>query len=154
MADYYSIIARALSDASDKTDEARRMLYARARAALQDTLRGHDAAKLVSEQSALEAAIRKVETETLFSEMRREREEYASLSTQKRLALAAKEFVHAARDSLNDHVTTLRDRLRWSRSKMVPTQPASAAGLARGLAVVQRMQLKAKKVGRHIFLKR
>ncbi len=147
MADYYSVIARALSNVPNKTDEARRTLYDRARTTLQDKLRGHDAAELANEHSALEAAIRKVETETLFSEIRREREKYSALSKKRRFMLAAKEFVRAARDKLNDRVSTMP-------AKMVPTKFLIAAGLVESLALVQRMQFKVKNLGRQILLKR
>jgi hypothetical protein len=63
--DYYSIVARAVSRLPSKTDEARHGIYERARTALQATLRTHDPpiseAELANAQSALEAAIRRVE---------------------------------------------------------------------------------------------
>ena len=65
MADYYSIIATAVSRLPSKTDEARHGIYERARTALQATLRTHDPpiseAELANAQLALEAAIRRVE---------------------------------------------------------------------------------------------
>ena len=65
MDDYYSIVARAVSRLPSKTDEARHGIYERARTALQATLRTHDPpiseAELANAQSALEAAIRRVE---------------------------------------------------------------------------------------------
>lgn len=65
MADYYSLIARAVSRLPSKTDEARRAIYERARTALQESLRTLDPpiseAELANAQSALEAAIRRVE---------------------------------------------------------------------------------------------
>ena len=65
MADYYSLIARAVSRLPNKTDEARRAIYERARTALQESLRTLDPpiseAELANAQSALEAAIRSVE---------------------------------------------------------------------------------------------
>ncbi len=39
MADYYSLIARAVSRLPNQTDEARHAIYERARAALQESLR-------------------------------------------------------------------------------------------------------------------
>jgi hypothetical protein len=65
MADYYSLIARAVSRLPNKTDEARRAIYERARTALQESLRTLDPpiseAELANTQSALEEAIRRVE---------------------------------------------------------------------------------------------
>src|SRR5215831_1081325 len=65
MADYYSLIARAVSRLPGKTDEARRAIYERARTALQESLRTLDPplseAELANAQSALEAAIQRVE---------------------------------------------------------------------------------------------
>ena len=65
MADYYSLIARAVSRLPDKTDEARRAIYERARTALQESLRTLDPpiseAVLAKAQFALEEAIRRVE---------------------------------------------------------------------------------------------
>ena len=67
MADYYSVIARAVSRLPSKTDEARHAIYERARTALQENLRTYDPplspADLATEQFALEAAITRVETE-------------------------------------------------------------------------------------------
>jgi len=65
MADYYSLIARAVSRLPNKTDEARRAIYDRARSALHDSLRTFDPpiseTDLANAQYALEAAIQKVE---------------------------------------------------------------------------------------------
>jgi len=65
MADYYSLIARAVSRLPDKTNEARRAIYERARTALQESLRALDPpiseAELANAQSTLEVAIRNVE---------------------------------------------------------------------------------------------
>ena len=77
MADYYSLIAGAVSRLPNKTDEARRAIYERARTALQESLRALDPpiseTDLANVQSALEAAIRRVEQdvaiETAVSKM-------------------------------------------------------------------------------------
>ena len=65
MADYYSLIARAVSRLPNKTDEARRAIYERARTALQERLRTLDPpvseTELANVQSALEEAIGRVE---------------------------------------------------------------------------------------------
>jgi hypothetical protein len=44
MADYYSVIARAVSRLPSKTDEARHGIYERARTALRETLNNYDPA--------------------------------------------------------------------------------------------------------------
>ena len=67
MADYYPLIAKAVSGLEKSTGEARRALYDRARSALVAQLRGVTPALLESditrERLGLEEAIRKVETE-------------------------------------------------------------------------------------------
>jgi hypothetical protein len=68
MADYYPLIARAVSGLDKNTGENRRALYDRARAALVAQLRGVQPAleesDITRERLALEEAIRKVEAET------------------------------------------------------------------------------------------
>ena len=65
MADYYSVIARAVSGLPSKTDEARHAIYERARTALREVLRNSNPpfseAELATEQAALEVAISMVE---------------------------------------------------------------------------------------------
>ena len=63
MADFYSAITRAVSNLPNKTDEARRAIYERARTALQESSRTLEIseAELANAQFALEAAIRRVE---------------------------------------------------------------------------------------------
>jgi hypothetical protein len=77
MADYYPLIARAMSGLDKNTGEARRALYERARTALVTQLRGVEPAlseaDITRERLALEEAIRKVEAEAA----RRPREEIA-----------------------------------------------------------------------------
>ena len=167
MADYYSVISQAVSGLPGNTYEARRALYDRARAALQETLRKHDPPlseiALANEQSAFEAAIRKVETEWLFTDMRREREEYAALSSQRRLILTAEEFARFVRAKLNDTINTIRDRGRSNGypakpagkmllGKVIPPKGNIAVSLAQGPVFVQRIQLTAKNIGRRIWL--
>jgi hypothetical protein len=168
MADYYSVVSRAVSGLPGNTPEARRALYDRARAALRETLRKHDPPlseiALANERSAFEAAIRKVETEWLFNDMRREREEYATLSTQRKLILTAEEFARFVRSKLNNTISIIRDRAR-SYETTVVRSPVRAdeiisrkyrintgGGLAQVLAFVQSTQLKAKSIGRSIWL--
>ena len=68
MADYYPLIARAVSGLDRNTGENRRALYDRARVALVNQLRGVQPAleesDITRERLALEEAIRKVEAET------------------------------------------------------------------------------------------
>lgn len=68
MADYYPLIARAVSGLDKNTSENRRALYDRARVALVNQLRGVQPAleepDITRERLALEEAIRKVEAET------------------------------------------------------------------------------------------
>src|SRR3954469_20463383 len=77
MADYYPLIARAVTGLDKSTGEARRALYERARTALVTQLRGVEPAlseaDITRERLALEEAIRKVEAEAA----RRPREEIA-----------------------------------------------------------------------------
>ena len=65
MADYYSVIALAVSRLPSKTGEARHGIYERARAALLETLRNYDpplsATERANEQAVLDAAICTVE---------------------------------------------------------------------------------------------
>src|SRR5918994_3671055 len=67
MADYYPLIARAVTGLDNGTGEARRALYERARIALVAQLRGVEPAlteaDITRERLALEEAIRKVEAE-------------------------------------------------------------------------------------------
>lgn len=67
MADYYPLIARAVSGLEKNTGEARRSLYERARAALVTQLRGTtppmSESDITKERLALEEAIRKIEAE-------------------------------------------------------------------------------------------
>jgi hypothetical protein len=76
MADYYPVIARAVSRLPSKTDEARHSIYERARTVLQENLRTHDPrvspAELATEQFALEAAISRVETRVAARRKRRD----------------------------------------------------------------------------------
>ena len=75
MADYYSIIATAVSRLPSKTDEARCAIYDRARTALQEALRDYEPLLLAKEQEALDDAIRTLE---VINDIR---EETAALSS-------------------------------------------------------------------------
>ncbi len=67
MADYYPLIARAVSNLGGNTRETRQVLYERARLVLVAQLRGQDPpvpeSDILRERSALEAAIRRVDAE-------------------------------------------------------------------------------------------
>ena len=167
MTDYYSVMSRAVSGLPGNTYEARRVLYDRARAAFRDTLRRHDPPlsemALTNEQSAFEGAIRKVETDWLFNEMRREREEYAALSTQRRLLITAEEFARFVRAKLNTTISIIYDRASSYKAKVARSSVRSdevisrrswinSAGFGQGLVFVQSTQLKAKDIGRTIWL--
>jgi|ERR1700741_2824449 formiminotetrahydrofolate cyclodeaminase len=62
MADYFSVIAYAVSRLPNKTDEAKQTIYERARAALRKALRSpFSETELLAEEAALEVAISMVE---------------------------------------------------------------------------------------------
>ena len=111
MADYYSVIARAVSRLPSKADEARHAIYGEARKALHERLSNdpqisHD--DLVNEQYRLEAAIYEVEDDLLLRDMRRFVSEETALSSP-RLSFVSrlKEFVgHSA--PLISYARTLR----------------------------------------------
>ncbi len=75
MADYYSVIAGAVSRLPSKTDEARYAIYERARTALRERLSNYDPAlsdtALANERAALETAISRLEADLSFGDMRR-----------------------------------------------------------------------------------
>ena len=68
MVDYYPTLARAVASLPQNTAQARQDLYARARTIVADQLRGRGlrrgASEAVSENAALETAIRKIEAES------------------------------------------------------------------------------------------
>jgi hypothetical protein len=68
MADYYSVIASAVSRSRSKTDEARRAIYERARTALRKALRDYEPPLLAHEQVALEAAVCRLEADLVLRE--------------------------------------------------------------------------------------
>jgi hypothetical protein len=72
MADYYPVIARAVSSLADKTPQARQALYKRARVALFSELHKHDPPlsldQIIQETLALDAAIKEVEAEITGNE--------------------------------------------------------------------------------------
>jgi hypothetical protein len=144
MADYYSVIARAVSRLPSKTDEARHSIYERARTVVQKSLRTHDPplspTDLATEQFALEAAISRVETE-----LRRSAREETTLSPQGvNFISRANEFVHFLWEKLDHDLSSMRNRLTLGK----PTK-AKLTELAQALVFVQRT-LKAKNIGRRI----
>jgi hypothetical protein len=80
MADYYSVIACAVSRLPSEADEARHEIYERARTALRETLGTLDPVVSANEEAALDAAIATVEADLLFSVMRRFVREEVALS--------------------------------------------------------------------------
>jgi trimethylamine:corrinoid methyltransferase-like protein len=66
MADYYSVIANAISRSSSQTDEDRRAIYERARTALREALRDYEPPLLANELVALEAAVCRLEADLVF----------------------------------------------------------------------------------------
>ena len=102
MADYHSIIARAVSHLPSTADEARHAIYEQARTALHQRL-GNDPqisdAELVNEHYGLEAAIYTVEDDLLLSDMRRfVRAETALSPSSLSFISKVKEFVRSAGD--------------------------------------------------------
>jgi hypothetical protein len=136
MADYYSVIARAISRLPGKTEEARGAIYELARTALQKRLRTLDPSlsetDLAIERFALEAAIQRVETESRSSGTRHG---LSFIST-------ATQIARSVLDNLNNkNIAIIGDSLK----------AAVTAGLARGLILVQRTLPTAKYTGRRIF---
>ena len=63
MADYYPVLARAVSRLSENNARTRHELYERARGIVLEELRKRDPEKLAPEQAALEAAVLRLEAE-------------------------------------------------------------------------------------------
>src|SRR5262249_31748213 len=147
MADYYPVIARAVSRLPSKTDEARHSIYERARIVLQENLRTHDPpvslAELATEQFALEAAISRVETELRCSTT----EETTLSSSGLSFISRVKEFVRWALEKLDLNISIIFYHLRSGKTtKVVPTKAEITEHLAQAQALVQRTQLKAKRI--------
>lgn len=72
MADFYPLLARAVAQLANDSDQARQELYDHARTILVSQLRGRDrrvsAVEIMREQAALEAAIRRLEMESPTAE--------------------------------------------------------------------------------------
>ena len=101
MADYCSIIARAVSRLPGTSDEARHAIYEQARAALHERL-GNDPqisdTQLVNEHHRLEVAIYQVEEDLLLSAMRRFVKEETASPSSLSFVSKAKEFVNSVGD--------------------------------------------------------
>jgi hypothetical protein len=125
--DYYSVVARAISALPAKTDEARQVIYERARTALLERLQTLEPpiseTDLAIERFALEAAIERVETQSRSSDTRHGLI-FISTITQ---------IVRSVRDKLNSNIGIRADSLIT----------AIAAGLAPGLEFIQRTRLAA-----------
>jgi hypothetical protein len=102
MADYCSIIARAVSRMPSTSDEARHAIYEQARTALYERL-GNDPqisnAELVTEHDSLEAAIHRVEEDLLLSAMRRFVKEETAPPSSSSFVSKVKEFVCSGRSA-------------------------------------------------------
>ena len=68
MADYYPLISRAIAALDNKSSEARRAVYDRARAALANQFQNDPPFAFEHERLALEDAINKVEADTILRE--------------------------------------------------------------------------------------
>ena len=68
MADYYSVMANAISRSPSKSDATKRAIYERARTALGEALRNYELPLLANERVALEAAICRLEADFVFRE--------------------------------------------------------------------------------------
>ena len=103
MADYHSIIARAVSHLPSTADEARHAIYEQARTALHERL-GNDPqisdAELVNEHYRLEVAIYGVEEDLLLSDMRRFVREETALSPSSLIISKINEFVRSVGDKI------------------------------------------------------
>lgn len=93
MADYYSIIASAVSRLPSNTDEARHAIYERARTALRETLATAEPSIAANAEAALDAAITEVELDLLFRIMRRFVREEATFFPRLMLGSKIKSFV-------------------------------------------------------------
>jgi hypothetical protein len=102
MADYCSIIARAVSRLPSTSDEARHAIYEQARAALHERL-GNDPqisdTQLVNEHHRLEVAIYQVEEDLLLSAMRRFVREKTASPSSLSFVSKVKEFVRSGRSA-------------------------------------------------------
>jgi hypothetical protein len=94
MADYYPVLARAVSSLSDNNAQARRELYERARTIVIEQLRRRDPRELMpetaQERDALEAAIHKVEMESRAALTPATGRQAQSLPPERRATSAAK----------------------------------------------------------------
>ena len=102
MADYCSIIARAVSRLPSTSDEARHAIYEQARTALHERL-GNDPeisdTELVNEHYKLEVAIYEVEDNLLLSAMRRFVKEETASPSSSSFVSEVKEFVRSGRSA-------------------------------------------------------
>jgi hypothetical protein len=124
MADYHSIIARAVSHLPHNNDEARHAIYEQARTALHKRL-GNDPqisdAELVNEHHRLEVAIYEVEEDLLLRDMRRFVREETALSPPT-LISKIKEFVTLGRRQAGRVLTQIKDADATCRpSSSLPT---------------------------------
>jgi hypothetical protein len=117
MADYYSLLARAVSRLPSKTDEAtRHAIYERARTALQESLRTLDPpiseAELANAQFALEAAIRRVEQDVAIETAVGKMEQDLLATADMRQIVREEDVSHAAPSFISRVKQFIRVRLR------------------------------------------
>jgi|SRR5579862_915453 len=128
MADYYPLIAKAVSGLDKNTGEIRRVLYDRARTALVGQLRGVDPplneSDITRERLALEEAIRKVETEA--SKRRPEADEGETRPSLSDEGLRGFRAVVAEAEGLGA-ATTQANRAAHDVLDAVPGEPPPAA---------------------------
>ena len=113
MADYYSAIARAVSNLPNKTDEARRAIYERACTALQESSRTLEISEVeqAKAQFALEAAIRRVEQDVAI-ETAVHRMEQDLIPADMRQIVREENVSHAAPSFISRVKQFIRVRLR------------------------------------------
>ena len=113
MADFYSAITRAVSNLPNKTDEARRAIYERARTALQESSRTLEIseAEQANAQFALEVAIRRVEQDVAI-ETAVDRMEQDLMATDMRQIVREEDVSHAAPSFISRVKQFIRVRLR------------------------------------------
>ena len=114
MGDYYSAIARAVSNLPNKTDEARRAIYERACTALQESSRTLEIseAELANAQFALEAAIRRVEQDVGIETAVRRMEQDLLATDMREIVREVEDVSHVAPSFISRVKQFIRVRLR------------------------------------------
>ena len=135
MADYYPVLARAVSRLSENNARTRNELYERARGIVLEELRKRDPEKLAPEQAALEAAVLRLEAEAAAQQAP---VRAAACSAASSGARRAGSFASAAKPPPGEHRRAGQDRFalsfsgfsgpdgQASRAKRLPEKPAPA----------------------------